>query len=61
MESNEMKCFYRELEERKKYLVRKLWKEQADNEWLWYQKKLTLKEYIVRDWNIKQRIRTLEK
>ena len=56
-----MKCFYRELEERKKYLVRKLWKEQADNEWLWYQKKLTLKEYIVRDWNIKQRIRTLEK
>ena len=61
MESNEMKCFYRELEERKKYLVRKLWKEQADNEWLWYSKKLTLKEYIVRDWNIKQRIRTLEK
>ena len=61
MENNEMKCFYRELEERKKYLVRKLWKEQADNEWLWYSKKLTLKEYIVRDWNIKQRIRTLEK
>ena len=28
-----MKCFYKELEERKKYLVRKLWKEQADNEW----------------------------
>ena len=56
-----MKCFYKELEERKKYLVRKLWKEQADNEWLWYSKKLTLKEYIVRDWNIKQRIRTLEK
>ena len=51
-----MKCFYKELEERKKYLVRKLWKEQADNEWLWYSKKLTLKEYIVRDWNIKQRI-----
>ena len=61
MENNEMKCFYRELEERKKYLVRKLWKEQADNEWLWYSKKLTLKEYIVRDWNIKQRIKTLEK
>ena len=55
-----MKCFYKELEERKKYLVRKLWKEQADNEWLWYLKKLTLKEYIVRDWNIKTRIRELE-
>ena len=55
-----MKCFYKELEERKKYLVRKLWKEQADNEWLWYSKKLTLKEYIVRDWNIKKRIRELE-
>ena len=55
-----MKCFYKELEERKKYLVRKLWKEQADNEWLWYSKKLTLKEYIVRDWNIKTRIRELE-
>ena len=24
-------------------------------------KKLTLKQYVVRDWNIKQRIRTLEK
>ena len=56
-----MKCFYKELEERKKYLIKKLWKEQADNEWLWYSKKLTLKEYIERDWNIKQRIRTLEK
>ena len=55
-----MKCFYKELEERKKYLVRKLWEEQADNEWLYYQKKLTLKEYIVRDWNIKKRIRELE-
>ena len=55
-----MKCFYKELEERKKYLVRKLWREQAHNEWLWYQKKLTLKEYIVRDWNIKTRIRELE-
>ncbi len=55
-----MKCFYKELEERKKYLIKKLWKEQADNEWLWYQKKLTLKEYIVRDWNIKKRIRELE-
>ena len=55
-----MKCFYKELEERKKYLIKKLWKEQADNEWLWYSKKLTLKEYIVRDWNIKTRIRELE-
>ena len=55
-----MKCFYKELEERKKYLIKKLRKEQADNEWLWYQKKLTLKEYIVRDWNIKKRIRELE-
>ena len=55
-----MKCFYKELEERKKYLIKKLWKEQADNEWLWYSKKLTLKEYIVRDWNIKKRIRELE-
>ena len=56
-----MKSFYKELEKAKRTLIKNLWKEQADNEWLWYQKKLTLKEYIVRDWNIKQRIRTLEK
>ena len=56
-----MKSFYKEIEKAKRTLIKNLWKEQADNEWLWYQKKLTLKEYIVRDWNIKQRIRTLEK
>ena len=55
-----MKSFYKELKQRKEYLIKKLWKEQADNEWLWYQKEISLKEYIVRDWNIKTRIRELE-
>ena len=60
MVDEKMKSFYKELKQRKEYLIKKLWKEQADNEWLWYSKKLTLKEYIVRDWNIKKRIRELE-
>ena len=60
MVDEKMKSFYKELKKRKEYLVKKLWKEQADNEWSYYQKEITLKEYVVRDWNIKTRIRELE-
>ena len=60
MVDEKMKSFYKELKNRKEYLIKKLWKEQADNEWSWCQKEISLKEYIVRDWNIKTRIKELE-
>ena len=59
MESNEMKCFYRELDRRKKYLITKLNNEIASLEWQWFQKKITDKEYVVAYDDIKRRIREL--
>ena len=60
MENNEMKCFYRELDRRKKYLITKLNNEIATLEWQWFQKEITDKEYVVAYDDIKRRIRELE-
>ena len=60
MESNEMKCFYRELDRRKKYLIAKLQNEIATLEWQWFQKEITTKEYCVQLDDIKRRIKELE-
>ena len=59
MESNKMKCLYRELDRRKKYLITKLNNEIATLEWQWFQKKITDKEYVVAYDDIKRRIREL--
>ncbi len=60
MENNEMKCFYQELNQRKKYLITKLNNEIAALEWQWFQKKITDKEYSVQFDDIQRRIRELE-
>ena len=60
MESNEMKCFYRELDRRKKYLITKLNNEIATLEWQWFQKEITDKEYCVQFDDIQRRIRELQ-
>ena len=54
-----MKCLYRELDRRKKYLIAKLQNEIATLEWQWFQKKITDKEYVVAYDDIKRRIREL--
>ena len=60
MENNEMKCFYQELNQRKKYLITKLNNEIAALEWQWFQKEITDKEYVVKYEDITRRIRSLE-
>ena len=55
-----MKCFYRELSRRKKYLIAELWNEKAMLDHQWIQKEIKDKEYVVRDEDIKRRIRELE-
>ena len=60
MESNQMKCFYMELDRRKKYLITKLNKEIATLEWQWFQQEITDKEYVVAFDDIQRRIKELE-
>ena len=60
MESNEMKCLYRELDRRKKYLITKLNNEIATLEWQWFQNEISDKEYVVAFDDIQRRIRELE-
>ena len=60
MESNEMICFYRELDRRKKYLITKLNNEIATLEWQWFQNEISDKEYVVAFDDIQRRIRELQ-
>ena len=60
MESNEMKCFYQELDRRKKYLITKLNNEIATLEWQWFQNEINDKEYVVAFDDIQRRIRELK-
>ena len=55
-----MKCFYRELSRRKKYLITELNNKIAGLEWQWFQKEIDDKEYIVRYDSLQRRIRELE-
>ena len=55
-----MKCLYRELDRRKKYLIAKLQNEITTLEWQWFQKEISDKEYVVAFDDIQRRIRELE-
>ena len=51
--------YLKELQGRKKYLVKKLWEEIAIAEHEWFQNLITDKEYVVAYDDIKRRIREL--
>ena len=55
-----MKCLYRELDRRKKYLIAKLQNEIATLEWQWFQNEISDKDYVVAFDDIQKRIRSLE-
>jgi len=55
-----MKCLYTELDRRKKYLITKLNNEMGHLADLWFEQKITDKEYVVRFENLNKRIRELE-
>ena len=42
-----MKCFYRELSRRKKYLITELNNKIATLEWQWFQREISDKDYVV--------------
>ena len=60
MENNEMKCFYKEIEKAKRTLIKNLWiqKGMLDDEW--FREQISTKEYVVRDEELKKRIKMLE-
>ena len=60
MENDEMKCFYKEIEKAKRTLIKNLWiqKGMLDDEW--FRDQITTKEYVVKDEELKNRIRELE-
>ena len=55
-----MKSFYKELEKAKRTIIKNLWiqKGMLDDEWL--REQITTKEFLVRDEDLKRRIRLLE-
>ena len=55
-----MKCLYRELDRRKKYLITKLNNEIATLEWQWFQNEINDKEYVVAFDDIQRRIKELQ-
>jgi hypothetical protein len=55
-----MKCLYRELDRRKKYLIVKLQNEIATLEWQWFQNEISDREYVVAFDDIQRRIRELQ-
>ena len=55
-----MKCLYRELDRRKKYLITKLQNEIATLEWQWFQREISDKEYVVAFDDIQKLIKELQ-
>ena len=55
-----MKCLYKELDRRKRYLITKLNNEIATLEWQWFQREISDKDYIVAFDNIQRRINELK-
>ena len=55
-----MKCFYRELSQRKKYLITELNNKIASIEWLWFQKEISDQEYKVQFDDLERRIEELQ-
>ena len=55
-----MKSFYKELEKAKRTIIKNLWiqKGMLDDEW--FREQITTKEFLVRDEDLKRRIRLLE-
>ena len=60
MDYQKVKCLYRELDRRKKYLITKLQNEIATLEWQWFQNEINDKEYVVAFDDIQRRIKELQ-
>ena len=61
MENNEMKCFYKEIEKAKRTIIKNLWIQKGKLTDEWFREQISTKEYVVRDEELKNRIRELER
>ena len=56
-----MKSFYKELEKAKRTIIKNLWIQKGMLTDEWFREQISTKEYVVRDEDIKRRIRELER
>ena len=55
-----MKSFYKELEKAKQTIIKNLWIQKGMLDVEWFRDQISTKDYVVRDEEIKKRIRSLE-
>ena len=56
-----MKSFYKELEKAKRTIIKNLWIQKGMLADQWFRDQITTKEYVVKDEELKNRIRELER
>tara|TARA_R100000426_G_scaffold36000_1_gene28890 strand:- start:339 stop:509 length:171 start_codon:yes stop_codon:yes gene_type:complete len=56
-----MKSFYKELENAKRTIIKNLWIQKGMLADEWFREKISTKEYVVRDEDLKRRIKELER
>ena len=55
-----MKCFYKELNEKRKFFITELNNRYAALEWAWFQQEITDEQYCLRIQQLDQRIADLQ-
>ena len=55
-----MKCFYKELNEKRKFFITQLNNKYAALEWAWFQQEITDEEYDLRSKELDKRIADLQ-
>ena len=55
-----MKSFYKELDKAKRTIIKNLWIQRGMLDDEWFREQITAKEYVVRDEELKRRIKELE-
>ena len=60
MVDEKMKSFYKELDKAKRTIIKNLWIQRGMLDDEWFREQITAKEYVVRDEELKRRIKELE-
>ena len=60
MVDEKMKSFYKELEKAKRTIIKNLWIQKGMLTDEWFREQISTKEYVVRDEDLKRRIKELE-
>ena len=60
MVDEEMKSFYKELEKAKRTIIKNLWIQKGMLADEWFRDQISTKEYVIKDEELKKRIKMLE-